>query len=127
MYPTHSPGSFSLIFENPGIRHVDLVVKNLTGQGLMHPAGVAIFNARDERKQKIYSFEREQVMFSEEYETLFRENQKAWSWFQAMPKSYQKPATNWVMSAKQENTKRRRFKELVEDCEAGKKIKSLNY
>jgi len=47
--------------------------------------------------------------------------------FQTMALSYQRTATHWVMSAKQEVTKSKRLDELIKDSEAGKKIKALNY
>jgi uncharacterized protein YdeI (YjbR/CyaY-like superfamily) len=39
--------------------------------------------------------------------------------------SYKRPATWWVISAKQEETRQRRLDELIRDSEAGRKIKQL--
>jgi hypothetical protein len=44
---------------------------------------------------------------------------------QSSPPSYQKPAINWVMSAKQEATQLKRLAELMTDSEAGLRIKIL--
>jgi len=102
-------------------------VEELTKQGLMKPSGFAIFNLRDESKSKIYAYEKENVKLSEDFEKRFSTNKKAWDFFQSLPPSYQKPAINWVMSAKAENTSIKRLNELINDSENGQKIKRLSY
>jgi len=102
-------------------------VEELTKLGLMKPAGIAAFNLREESRSRIYSYEKENIKLSSEFDDRFRANTKAWSFFQSLPPSYQKPAIKWVMSAKQEATREKRFQELVRDSEAGRKIKSLSY
>jgi uncharacterized protein YdeI (YjbR/CyaY-like superfamily) len=102
-------------------------VEQFKEQGLMKPAGLAAYELRHESRSKIYSHEQETVKLSEEYETLFKANKKAWSWFLTMPPSYHKPAINWVMTAKQEVTRLKRLNELITDSETGIKIKMLRY
>ncbi|CAL1516432.1 YdeI/OmpD-associated family protein [Chitinophaga sp. MM2321] len=102
-------------------------VEDLTRQGLMMPAGIAAFNKREESRSRVYSHEKEEVKFSAAFEAQFKANKKAWEYFQSMPPSYRKPATHWVMSAKQAATSEKRLAELIRDCEAGKKIKVLSY
>ncbi len=62
---------------------------------------------------------------SPEYEALFRANAAAWANFHQFPPSYRKPAIWWVISAKQEATRRKRLATLIEDSAAGRKIKPL--
>ncbi|MEI7725427.1 MAG: YdeI/OmpD-associated family protein [Bacteroidota bacterium] len=102
-------------------------IEVLTAQGLMKPSGLAAFRLREESKSKIYTYENEEVLLSDQYEKSFKKNLKAWSWFQTMPRSYKKPAINWVMSARQEATREKRLTELIRDSEAGQKIKRLSY
>lgn len=102
-------------------------VEELTKQGLMKPSGLALFNLREESKSKIYAYEKENVQFSAEFETKFKANKKAWDFFQSLPPSYHKSAINWIMSAKQEAISIKRLNELINDSEAGRKIKRLNY
>ncbi len=102
-------------------------IEELKRQEFMKPAGIAVFNLRLESRSKIYAYEKEDVKLSEDFEARFRANKKAWSFFQSLPPSYHKPATNWVMSAKQETTKAKRLEELIRDSEAGQKIKRLSY
>jgi len=102
-------------------------VEELTKQGLMRPSGITAFSLRQESKSKIYSYEKEAIKFSDDFEKIFRSNNKAWLYFQSMPQSYIKPAINWVIGAKQLANSLRRLEELIRESEAGRKIKSLNY
>jgi uncharacterized protein YdeI (YjbR/CyaY-like superfamily) len=51
-------------------------------------------------------------------------NKKAWAWFSRAAPSYQKVALYWVISAKKEETRRRRLDTLIADSAAGRKIAS---
>ncbi len=102
-------------------------VEELKKQGLMKPQGLELFNKMDKNKLKTYSFERSVVEFTPELEKKFKANKKAWNFFQQMPPSYRKPVTNWVVSARQEETKLRRLATLIKDSEEGRKIKGMDY
>jgi uncharacterized protein YdeI (YjbR/CyaY-like superfamily) len=88
-------------------------IKNLTERGLMKPAGFASFQNRKAHKSGIYTHENEEVKFSPAFEKQFKANKKAWKYFQALAGSYRKLSQHWVMSAKQESTRLKRFRELV--------------
>lgn len=94
-------------------------MEELTAKGLMQPAGLAIFEHRKEEKSKVYAHENAEVTLSPEFEKQFKKNKKAWEYFQSLAPSYRKPATNWVMSAKQEATQLKRLNELIEESAAG--------
>ena len=102
-------------------------VERITKQGLMKPAGLALFNRRHEKRSGIYTYENGQLKLSDEFEVQFKANKKAWDFFISMPPSYQKPAINWVISAKQVMTRFKRLNQLITDSESGQKIKQLNY
>ena len=91
----------------------------------MHPAGLAAFEKRNEQKSAIYSYENRPEKLTNEYELLFKSQPKAWEFFQSQPKSYQRTAIYWMMSAKQELTRQKRLNELITDSENGLKIKPL--
>ncbi|MBC8112562.1 MAG: YdeI/OmpD-associated family protein [Verrucomicrobia bacterium] len=99
-------------------------IEDLTQQGLMQPAGIAVFEKRNLSRAGLYAYEREPVALDEDSEKTFKENQKAWLFFQSQPPSYRKPALNWVMSARQTATRQKRLQELIEDSEVGLRIKS---
>ena len=92
-------------------------IEELVKQGLMKPAGLASFEKRKENRSKIYSYENGEVKLSPEFEKQFKANKIAWNYFQSLAPSYQKPSTNWVMSAKQETTRIKRLNELINDSE----------
>ena len=92
---------------------------------LMQPAGLRAFKGRDAKKTNRYSFERNRVTLGRPYEKLFRTNRSAWEFFKAQAPWYRKTATWWVMSAKQEPTRRRRLETLISDSGAGRRIGPL--
>lgn len=94
-------------------------MEELIRQGLMQPAGLAIFEKRMESKSKVYSHERGEVKFAQHFIEQFKANKKAWDYFQSLAPSYKKLSTHWVMSAKQEATRLKRLNELIADSEAG--------
>jgi len=102
-------------------------VEELTKLGLMHPAGLKVFEARDEEKAKQYSYENRTRGLDEAYEKRFRENEKAWAFFQAQPPYYQHAASWWVMSAKKEETRLKRLATLIEDSAEGRRIAAVAY
>ena len=102
-----------------------LRVKELIAEGVMHPAGLEAFEGHDERTAR-YSYEQIQnPMLDPDYERELRRNKKAWSFFQASPPSYRKAATHWVMSAKRDETRRRRLAMLIDDSSAGERVLPL--
>lgn len=100
-------------------------VKELKKSGLMQPAGLAAFEKREEHRSEIYSFERKALALDKKYETQFKKNKKAWTFFGSMPPSYRKPAMWWIMSAKQKETRLKRLEQLIKDSASGLKIKEL--
>jgi uncharacterized protein YdeI (YjbR/CyaY-like superfamily) len=56
---------------------------------------------------------------------MFKTHVNAWSFFQSQSPSYQKLATFWVMSAKKEETRLRRFNILIEDAKNGRKLAAV--
>ncbi len=93
--------------------------------GLMHSAGLKVFNERDTNKSQQYSYETRPNSFDKLYEKQFKKNKQAWTFFNAQPPSYQRAAIWWVISAKQEQTKQKRIDTLIKDSEDGKTIPPL--
>lgn len=88
----------------------------LSALGLMHPAGLAAFQKRDEKRSAIYSYEqRKTAKLPATYERLFRANSAAWRFFQAQAPWYRRTSSFWVISAKKEETRRKRLASLIED------------
>ena len=110
-----TPRKKTSIWSAVNIRKVEKLIEN----GLMQSAGLESFKNRTEGKSKIYAFENPEVMFSPEFEKLFKANKSAWDYFQSLAPTYRKPSSNWVMSAKQEATRLKRLLELIADSESG--------
>jgi uncharacterized protein YdeI (YjbR/CyaY-like superfamily) len=89
-------------------------VERLIAAGRMTEAGLAAYQARDEARTGIYSFERAAMEFSPEMARRFRGKRRAWAFFQAQPPGYRKQITHRVMSAKRESTRTSRLEKLID-------------
>ena len=102
------------------------LVRKLTKQGLMHPAGLKAFAARSEEKSSIYSYEqRKSARFSREQEKQLRANKPAWEFFRSQAPWYQRACTYWVIAAKREETKLKRLSELISHSQNRRTIARL--
>ena len=96
--------------------------QELTEQGLMQPAGLTAFQARQENRSGTYSYEQRPDTLPEAYEQILRQNLTAWAFFQAQSPSYRKAVIWWVVSAKTEATRLKRLNQLSDDSAQGLKI-----
>jgi uncharacterized protein YdeI (YjbR/CyaY-like superfamily) len=94
-------------------------IEQLTKQGLMRPAGLASFEKRAESKSRIYSYEKDEEEFTQNFKKQFKANKKAWDYFHSLARSYRKVSTHWVMTAKQETTRLKRLHHLISESAAG--------
>jgi uncharacterized protein YdeI (YjbR/CyaY-like superfamily) len=98
----------------------------LIAEGRMRPAGLRAFEARTDDRSAIYAYEqRGEAKLDPEQEREFRATAAAWEYFQSRPAGYRKTATWWVVSAKREETRRKRLATLIEDSAAGRAIRQL--
>jgi uncharacterized protein YdeI (YjbR/CyaY-like superfamily) len=100
-------------------------VAELIKNGMMRPAGLAAFEKRTVERPGIYSHEQKNVKPDAWFEKSFKQNKKAWTWFNAQSPSYRKAAIRWVMTAKQEQTREKRLAILMEDSANGLHIKEM--
>ena|SRR5712672_1561043 len=101
------------------------LVRKLTKQGLMRTAGLKAFAARNEQKS-IYSYEqRKNARFTREQEKQFRANEAAWEFFRSQPPWYQRVCTYRTVSAKREETKRKRLSELIRHSQNQRRLPGL--
>jgi uncharacterized protein YdeI (YjbR/CyaY-like superfamily) len=100
-------------------------VAELTAQGLMMPAGLRAFEARDEAGSGVYSFEQRPQEFAPAYEEQFKTNAPAWAFFMTQPPGYRRLVIHWVQSAKREETRLKRLSILIEDSANGRRIAQL--
>jgi uncharacterized protein YdeI (YjbR/CyaY-like superfamily) len=99
--------------------------EKLAAAGRMCPPGLKAFEGAKEQPRS-YSYEqRREARLDKTMDREFRANRKAWDFFQAQAPWYQRTSTFWVMSAKQEETRKRRFSTLLSDCQHGLLVKPL--
>ena len=101
-------------------------VAELEDAARMTPAGRAAFARRSEERSGIYSYERrESAKLDRDQEREFRANKAAYEFFQSQPPGYRRTATHWVVSAKREETRRKRLGTLIEDSANGRRLRHL--
>ena len=110
-----TPRKARSIWSLVNVRHVE----RLTKEGRMRPAGVEAYARRDPKRTGIYAFENRPREFSPEFEKAFRKNKTAWSFFEKQPPGYKRLMVFRIMEAKKEETRMKRFNELVDLCEKG--------
>jgi uncharacterized protein YdeI (YjbR/CyaY-like superfamily) len=97
--------------------------RELIALGRMQPAGLKAFEARSDEKSALYSYEqRHGGSLAKAEAQEFQADKKAWADFQARPPSYRKAAIWWVISAKREDTRRKRLSILIEASHNGRVI-----
>ena len=88
----------------------------------MRPAGARAFEARDHVKTERQSSDRANPRLDVARERAFIANPRAWEFFQAQPPGYRRLALWWIVSAKREDTRTKRFDRLLAESAAGRRI-----
>jgi len=97
-------------------------VERLKKEDLMHPAGLAAYEKKEDHRSAIYAYENRPREFTPEHEKQFKKNKKAWRFFGEQPPGYRRLMIFYVSSAKQESTRLSRLKRLVDASEEGKRL-----
>ncbi len=101
-------------------------VAELTKLGRMSPAGLKAFEARKPERTSVYSFERKsEAKLTPEEDRRLRANRAAAAFFESQPPWYRRTALHWVVSAKRDETRRRRLDRLIGDSAGGRTIPPL--
>ena len=80
----------------------------------MRPAGLKAFELRDEKKSAIYSYEqRKSAELPPPMMRALEANAAAMKDFEARPPWYRRAVAHWVISAKKDETKRKRLETLI--------------
>jgi len=94
--------------------------------GRMQPSGLTALRSRNEQRSRIYSFESKPVELDEAYLLNLQSNDRAWKFFMAQPPWYRRTSQFWIMSAKREETRKKRLAILITRSEQGKPIPLLD-
>jgi uncharacterized protein YdeI (YjbR/CyaY-like superfamily) len=85
----------------------------LEAAGRMRPAGRAAFAAREARSSKRYSYESKAGALDPALQRELKRDRGAWEFFQSEAPWYRRTSIFWVMEAKREETRARRFGTLL--------------
>lgn len=99
--------------------------RELERMRLVHPSGRAAFERRDVARSRIYAYENRSRGFDAAHEAEFRKHKTAWKFFDAQAPSYRRTAAYWVISAKQDETRKRRLQNLIEHSKDGDRLPQL--
>jgi uncharacterized protein YdeI (YjbR/CyaY-like superfamily) len=94
----------------------------LIGEGAMQPAGLRAFEARREDRSGTYSYEQRRVELDEPYRGRLKRNNAAYQFFRDQPDAYKRTVYSWIMSAKKDETRLKRFARLIECSTEGQRI-----
>ena len=97
-------------------------MKELSRDGLMKPAGLAVFEKRNLERARRYAHEKEEASLSVELVKKFKSNKKAWAFFSSQAPSYQKVCSHWIMAAKQDTTRESRLTKVMVASASGKRL-----
>ena len=85
----------------------------LISTGRMRPAGKKAFDARDASRTAAHHAVRDTPRLDKAREAQFKANRTAWEFFHAQPPGYRRLSIWWIVSAKREETRTRRFDQLL--------------
>jgi uncharacterized protein YdeI (YjbR/CyaY-like superfamily) len=97
-------------------------VGELTDLGLMAEPGLKAFNERDPTRQTAYLYEQRDQPLTPAYERRFKRNARAWTFFQTQPPGYRRLMLRRIMSAKKEETREKRFAQLIRVSAAHRRL-----
>ncbi|HEX8905091.1 MAG TPA: YdeI/OmpD-associated family protein [Longimicrobiaceae bacterium] len=97
----------------------------LIAEGRVRPAGLKAFEARTENRTATYSYEQRPLELPEPYAGELRANPAAWEFWQQQPPGYRKTASWWIVSARQEATRRKRLATVIDESAQGRRIPQL--
>lgn len=98
------------------------LIAELEAEGRMTDAGRAAFEARD-RTQVPYSTSDRPAALPDELDArLRRDHPAAAEFWDSTPPGYRKTCAFWISEAKREQTREKRFAELVEACARGERM-----
>lgn len=97
-------------------------IEELSGKGLMHPAGEAAYADRREDRSRIYTYENKPRKLPPVFEKIFKADKDAWKFFSSQPPSYQRTVMFWIMSAKQEATQLSRLQKTIAASQEHKRL-----
>ena len=108
-------------WSNVNLKKMEVLMK----ADLVKPAGMAIFQKRNQNKIQQYTYEQENLELDKAYLLQIKSHPEAWAFFENLAPSYKKASIKWIMSAKRKETQLRRLGILIESSNQSLKIPPL--
>lgn len=102
-------------------------VERLLAEGRMHPAGIAAYEARSAERTGTYSFESAAGDLPEAYAARLAADPVAQAFWDVATAGYRRIVVHWILGAKQDATKEKRFVQFLDDSRHGRLIPSQRY
>jgi uncharacterized protein YdeI (YjbR/CyaY-like superfamily) len=93
--------------------------------GRMTPAGLEAFERRDVERTRRHTHARATAELAPGERKAFMAHRGAWSFHESQPPSYRRLVAWYVVSAKREETRRRRLETLIDYCARGERLPGL--
>jgi uncharacterized protein YdeI (YjbR/CyaY-like superfamily) len=91
----------------------------------MHSSGLRAFEARKQASDAEYTYETRPNDLPADLRSVFMDNEQAWEFWSGQPQGYRRSMIWWVVSAKRDETRRRRLEALMETSASGRRIDPL--
>lgn len=91
-------------------------IKKLISEDRIKPAGLEIYKLRKKGHADPYKLMKKEFVLDEEYMKQMQSDSTAIEYFNNLPPGYKKQMMRWIMTAKQEVTRDRRFKLFFDSC-----------
>ena len=97
-------------------------MRELIAAGKAAPPGIAAFERRDKIALAPYSFENRNITLAPAFLKRLKANPRAWKFFQSEPPGYRRTTVFWVMQAKKADTRKRRFRTMLDRMAKGERM-----
>ena len=98
-------------------------MKELIAEGLVQPAGLAAWERRTDERSAIYRYAEAKVAkLPPAMLKRLKASARAWAFYSAQAPSYQRIGAWYVISAKKEETREKRFTTLLRESAAGRRL-----
>ena len=98
-------------------------MNQLIEEGRVAQPGLAAFERRSTTKLAPYSYEnRHKIKLPAEFVKRFKTEPKAWAFFESLPPGYKRLMIFRVVDAKKQETRERRFEQLLAMCRKGERM-----
>lgn len=107
-------------------KNIDTVGR-LIKQKRMRKNGLRAFSLRQDHKSVIYAYENENLELSKEFNAALMRDKSVWAFYKNLSPSIKKQSVNWIMSAKKQETRERRFAILLKSCGNAEIVPALRW